>query len=78
MDNEPTQFVVIRAADEASARLLPPGMDGRWYTRWQIGGHPVGSGATSATGTLAKAEATDRYETRDSDGARAQVYEIRI
>lgn len=76
--DEPTEYVVIRAADTTSAQHLPPGVDGRWYTRGQIGGQPVGSGHVTLGGILAKAEATERYETRDSDGARAQVYEIRI
>jgi hypothetical protein len=77
MHDESTEFVVIRAADTTSAQHLPPGMDGRWYARGQIGGQRVGSGVVSGVGVLATAVATDRYETRE-DGARAQVYEIRI
>jgi hypothetical protein len=73
-----TDFVVIRAADPDTVKRLPPDLDGRWYERGRLGGQPVGSGVTSAPGILAMAHATDRYETRDSDGVSAQVYEIRL
>lgn len=76
--DELTRYVVIRAADATSAQHLPPGLDGRWYERSQLGGQRVGSGHVTPGGILAKAEPAARFETRDSDGARAEVYEIRI
>lgn len=65
-------YIVVRPAPTLPPGFLPPGLDGKWFDRAMF---PEGVGAYSWGDAVAIA--TGRFEVRDSDGAVAEVFEIR-
>ena len=67
-------FIVVRAAPDLPAGVLPPGVDGRWYDRATM---PVRRELfEDDPPSEVVAVATGRFEVRD-DGAVAEVFEVR-
>jgi hypothetical protein len=66
-------YIVIRPALDLPAGFLPEREDGRWYDRNDV---PYGPPAGASPGD-AVAVPTGRFEVRDSDGAVAEVLEVR-
>lgn len=66
-------LIVIRAAPDLPEEFrLPPNLDGTWFdleTMPQLFHEQIDGGVAVPTG---------RFEVRDSDGAVAEIYEIRI
>lgn len=71
-------FIVIRPAVGLPPGSVPAHLDGRWYDRSSIPESSVGPrlGAIGEYGGLTAAPA-GRFEVRESDGAVAEVWEIR-
>lgn len=67
-------FIVIRPASDLAPGSIPAHLDGRWYDRSGI--PPKGLAVGGQKGDLT-ARPTGRFEVRDSDGAVAEVWEIR-
>jgi hypothetical protein len=74
MPSEPGRpdYIVIRPAPGLPPGFLPPHLDGRWYDAAQIPelfrSHSLSDAVAVPSG---------RLEVRDSDGAVAEVYEVR-
>lgn len=67
-------YVVIRPAPDLPPGFVPPHWDGRWLDRADM---PFGPPPADGTWSTATAVPTGRFEVRDSDGAVAEVYEVR-
>jgi hypothetical protein len=66
-------YIVIRPASDLPPGFLPPHLDGRWFD-----GNDIPHGFTAQhNGTEAVVVPTGRFEVRESDGAVAEVYEMR-
>lgn len=65
-------YIVVRPSADLPPGFLPPHLDGWWYGVTQLpdlfGPHGAGDAVAVPTG---------RFEVRDSDGAVAEVYEVR-
>jgi hypothetical protein len=67
-------YVVFRPAPGLPEGFLPDRMDGQWMDLMDVDPSDVKS---MKLGDHGRARPTGRFEVRDSDGARAEVWEIR-
>ncbi|MBD3004900.1 hypothetical protein [Streptomyces sp. 5-10] len=65
-------YVVVRPASDLPPGFLPPDLDGVWLDRQEFDGCDLAFGHGGAI-----AVATGRFEVRESDGAVAEVFEVR-
>lgn len=70
-------YLVVRAHPELPDGFLPPDWEGRWIERRDVPFGPSADRPLAPGGGRGVAVAIDRYEMRESDGAVAQVYEVR-
>lgn len=79
MSVEPDYVVVRRGPDMPDEWLMPDGLEGRWFDRSTIRIAPDPGDLSQADVSISTAVAvpTGRFEVRESDGAVAEVWEIR-